>query len=373
MRFLLFTLGLLVMTSFSPAQSPRRVACIGDSITYGDKIPDRDAQSYPAVLQRLSQGRFSVGNFGVNGATALAVPFRSWRDTPACREAIDFNPSVAVVMLGINDLLGFGERLDEYPAALRAIVSRFQALPSAPRVFLCTLTPIAPPEQARDANRAIRDAMNPAIRAVAAETGAALVDISAIYPNRLDLLPDGLHPSREGAELIARAVLAALDAAPAPALISQPAPAAGPVDLSVRNEAYAAKNRAEEWLKTHSGETAELPGAEESDPALSRSGGIDELLPLLAGEDLSGPADLFSRYLRLAARLAADGHDTVFLADDRPVAWREALLRQLVRRQKIDAQGGGYWRDPGAADGDGASDVRATRTALRALAVALGE
>ena len=60
-RRVLFLAVLLSMTAAALSREPLRVACIGDSITYGDQLADRDSQSYPAVLQRLSQGRFAVG------------------------------------------------------------------------------------------------------------------------------------------------------------------------------------------------------------------------------------------------------------------------------------------------------------------------
>ena len=354
-----------VMAAAVFAQTPVRVACIGDSITYGDQLADRDVQSYPAVLERLSQGRFVVGNFGVNGATALPdIPFRSWIDTAACRDALAFAPDVAVVMLGINDLLGCREQLDRFPAALREIVARFQALPSAPHVFLCTLTPLAPPDQAQDVNQAIRDAMNPAICAVAAETGAAVVDVAAAFPCRMEWLPDGLHPSPAGAELIARTVLAALDAATAPPPRIQPAPVAGPVDLSIRNEAFAARQRAERWMDSRPTPN-DLRDLADARP-------VAELLPLLAGNSEVVRENPFYSFASLAAALDRAGEETVFLADGRPVAWREALLHQLVQRQRIDARGGGFWNDPRAEDSQ-ADAVRSTAYALRAIAIALGE
>ena len=139
----LSAIGILLMISFASAQNSVRVACVGDSITYGDQLADRATQSYPAVLERLSQGRFAVGNFGTNATTALKNTGRAWSDTPACRDALAFNPGIVIVMLGINDL-AFPDQYARYPADLREIVSRFQSLPSAPRLFLCTLTPIAP-------------------------------------------------------------------------------------------------------------------------------------------------------------------------------------------------------------------------------------
>ena len=349
---------LLAMNLAAAEQPPLRVACVGDSITFGDRIADRAAQSYPAVLQQLSAGRYLTGNFGVNGATALQGTGRCWLDTGAYREALVFAPDRVVVMLGINDL-AFPEFQPRFPDNLRDIVTRFQQLPSAPRVFLCTLTPIAPPESQVQANHAIQERMNPAIRSVAAETGSQVIDVSAVYPNRLELLPDGLHPSPEGAALIARTVLAALDSLTSTAPQILPAPAAGPVDISVRNEALAARARAEQWLQGHLAAAALPPLAAPADSA--------PLLPLLAGEPAATDESLFVACARLAAALARDGRETVFLPSGQPVAWRTALLHQLVQNQKIDARGGGYW------SADGTDDARDTAAALQALAAALGE
>ena len=49
-----------------------KVACVGNSITYGTGITNRDADSYPAQLQKLLGKKYSVGNFGKPGATLLA-------------------------------------------------------------------------------------------------------------------------------------------------------------------------------------------------------------------------------------------------------------------------------------------------------------
>lgn len=363
--------AMLLWVSMTPtvfARPPLRVACVGDSITYGDQLADCATQSYPAVLERLSQGRFVAGNFGVNGATALNVLFRNWTGTAACRNALVFKPDIVVIMLGINDL-AFPDLHAQYPADLRRIAARFQSLPSAPRIFLCTLTPIAPAERQAAANLAIRDSMNPAIRAVAAETGAQIIDIHAVFPNRIELLPDGLHPSPEGAELIARTVLAALERGPAELPQIHSAPAPGPVDISIRNEALAARDRARQWMKT------QAPPADLRDPASRLEGNmlrspadVAPLLPLLEGNPADGDGDPYLSSAALALALGRIGHETVFLADGRPVAWREALLHQVVRRQQIDARGLGFWAGPDAAD-----PVRSTAYALQAIAAALGE
>ena len=47
----------------------KRVACIGDSLTWGFSLPDPLRQSYPALLQERLGAEYEVRNFGCNGAS----------------------------------------------------------------------------------------------------------------------------------------------------------------------------------------------------------------------------------------------------------------------------------------------------------------
>jgi hypothetical protein len=212
--------------------------------------------------------------------------------------------------------------------------------------------------------------MNPAIRAVAQETGAGVIDISAAFPNRPELLPDGLHPSPEGAKIIAQTVWVALEAAlPKPQI--QAAPIPGPVAISIRNEAQAARQRAERWLADRTlPDNLPDPQTAWAERELRSPEDVADWLPLLDGP-LTGDDDVYERCAALAVALARIGHERVFLAPDRPVIWREALLHQLVIHQRMDAQGGGYW-NPTAADPNTPAAIRATWCALQALTTAIG-
>jgi len=361
---------LLSLPSFS--QEPLRVACVGDSITYGDKIFFRSFRSYPAVLQKLSNGRLITGNFGVNAKTALDIPGQAWTQTSACGRALLFQPDVVVIMLGINDLF-FSNLYGQYPEALRNIVERFQALPTSPRLFLCTLTPLAPAESQAEANRIIRTFFNPAIRQVAAQTDAAVIDLHSVFPATIEFLPDGVHPTPEGAALIAQTVLSAILPASAPSSPIHPSPAAGPVDLSIRNEALAAQNRATRWLGTQTPADSLPDPAKELEGKLLRSpDDLIHLLPLLEGEAPPDGRPPFYAMAALALALDRIGQETVFMTDDRPIQWRNALLHQLVQSQKINARGQGFWVAPDALD-PSRDAVRSTTDALQALKAALGD
>ncbi|MDQ3813038.1 MAG: hypothetical protein M3347_03705, partial [Armatimonadota bacterium] len=60
---------LLVAGRLCAAAEVTRVASVGDSITYGSGIQDREHNSYPAQLGAMLGEKWEVRNFGVSGAT----------------------------------------------------------------------------------------------------------------------------------------------------------------------------------------------------------------------------------------------------------------------------------------------------------------
>ena len=57
-----------------------RVACIGDSVTYGMTLEDRETESYPAQLQQMLGAGYQVATFGRNGATLLRQGHRPYME-----------------------------------------------------------------------------------------------------------------------------------------------------------------------------------------------------------------------------------------------------------------------------------------------------
>ena len=64
-------LSLVAMAVSACGSEPKRVACVGDSITYGSGIKGRETKSYPAQLAGMLGEDYVVKNFGVSGATML--------------------------------------------------------------------------------------------------------------------------------------------------------------------------------------------------------------------------------------------------------------------------------------------------------------
>ena len=80
-----------------------RVACVGDSITFGAGVGDREKNSYPAVLGRLLGEKWQVKNFGVSGATMLNKGDKPYTKQKAFAAALEFKPNVVLIKLGTND------------------------------------------------------------------------------------------------------------------------------------------------------------------------------------------------------------------------------------------------------------------------------
>ena len=85
--------------------APVKVACVGDSITFGSGLKPGDAR-YPQVLATLMGPDYDVKGFGNPGKTAGNYPGQAGRwfgSTPQHKQALDFKADIYISNLGIND------------------------------------------------------------------------------------------------------------------------------------------------------------------------------------------------------------------------------------------------------------------------------
>ena len=80
-----------------------KVACVGNSITYGYLLENRTQDAYPSVLQRALGKAYLVGNFGKSGATLLNKGHRPYTQQDEYKQALAFAADIVVIHLGIND------------------------------------------------------------------------------------------------------------------------------------------------------------------------------------------------------------------------------------------------------------------------------
>jgi lysophospholipase L1-like esterase len=207
---LLLCCGLVSAANGAQADTTVRVACVGDSITFGAGVEPRERSCYPALLDHLLGEGYEVRNFGVSGATLLSHGDLPYVDQPAYRQALEWQPQVVVIMLGTNDTKPHNwERRGAFVDDYTDLVESFQALDSEPRVLLALPVP-AFGESFGISETRVRQGVLPMVRGARERAGAELVDLHSPLVDHPEYFPDGVHPNAFGAEVMARTVFEAL-------------------------------------------------------------------------------------------------------------------------------------------------------------------
>lgn len=199
-----FALALLIVLATNLIAAPIRVACVGDSITYGAAIQDRATNNYPAVLGRLLGAEYDVKNFGVNGATLLKNGDKPYWKQSAFAAAKNFKPQVVIIKLGSNDSKPQNWKYkDEFTQNLIDLVQVFKQLESKPQVWICKPAPVAM-DRWGITEAVVKQEVIPAVVAAARRSkGVKLIDIYKVLAPHPEMFPDGVHPNAAGAKLMA--------------------------------------------------------------------------------------------------------------------------------------------------------------------------
>ena len=197
---------------------PLRVACVGNSVTYGYGLANRGRDAYPVRLQVMLDSaygvnRFEVGNFGHSGSTLLRKGHRPYMNLPEFRQALDFKADWVVIHLGLNDTdpRNWPDWKEEFIPDYRALIDSFRAVNPEARILICKMTPIFDRHSRfQSGTRDWHAQIQQAIAQVAQGAGVQLIDLFTPLHSRPDLFPDALHPNPEGALILAKTVYGAL-------------------------------------------------------------------------------------------------------------------------------------------------------------------
>nr|WP_299383950.1 GDSL-type esterase/lipase family protein [Allomuricauda sp.] len=182
-----------------------KIACVGNSITYGAGMVNREKNAYPVQLQQMLGKGYEVQNFGVSGRTLLKKGDLPYWDTEAYQDAIDFGADIVFIKLGTNDSKQQNRiHLDEFESDYKDLIKNFKANNTDVRIILLQPIPSFLQDSTSIWNPVIKNKIIPKTQQVAQDLGLETIDLYQLFVDKPQWVPDKIHPSSLGATLMAK-------------------------------------------------------------------------------------------------------------------------------------------------------------------------
>lgn len=197
-----------------PEEGDMKIACVGDSITYGFGVSDYGNKNYPKQLDTMLGDGYCVNNYGHSGATAQTHGDQPYYDYDEYKASLEFDADVLILMMGTNDSKPYNW-VDEatFKAEYIKLINCYKEQNPDIRVILCTpATSYMVDDNAEgltsfDISPERCDIIAGIVRGIALEYGYELVDINLATKNNPALFVDDLvHPNTDGATVIATTI-----------------------------------------------------------------------------------------------------------------------------------------------------------------------
>ena len=187
-----------------------KIACIGDSLTYGHLVEDREVNCYPAVLNELLGDDYVVGNFGVNGHTMLKTGDQPYWNHENFKLSQLFEPDIIIIMLGSNDSKPHNfTSIEDFSSTYEEMIMNYRKLATKPRIYIMTPPTVFPPEFP-DMSTIQHEVVNQIVGAIKELSKKLRISVIDVNQKTADFsegfVADGVHMNKAGAKLVANAV-----------------------------------------------------------------------------------------------------------------------------------------------------------------------
>jgi len=197
-----------------------RIVALGDSITNGVHEGVREEDTFRHLLQEELPNTIGYGteviNAGVNGDITTTAIDRLELDV------LQYKPDYVIIMFGVNDAGYYRPTTNsmadtprvtavDFKSNLERIIRTVQEIGAKP--VLVTPVPMNPSYGHKDYPAYVENGLNylvdeyaDIIRVLSAQTGLPLIDVHQVFsadPNTEKLVPDGIHPNKDGHRFIA--------------------------------------------------------------------------------------------------------------------------------------------------------------------------
>lgn len=207
-HYFFIVIAFLVCCSAAMAQAKIKVACVGNSITEGARLPA--GKTYPEQLQQLLGEAYEVKNFGLGGRTLLKkgdIPY--WNESKYT-EALQWSPDIVIIKLGTNDSKPQNWKWgSEFRQDYMAFVNSFKQASNSPKIYACYPLPVFEYKWGIT-DSIVKNEIIPAIKKAAKKTKSKVINLYKPFIGKAELTYDGVHPNAEGCTLLASEVYKAI-------------------------------------------------------------------------------------------------------------------------------------------------------------------
>jgi acetyl esterase/lipase/lysophospholipase L1-like esterase len=199
------------------------IACVGNSITAGNKLSDTASQRYTSLLiKNLNTEYLSLGinnldspviiaNKGLSGRTMLkngTQPY--WKETATIGQIFTLKPNIITIMLGTNDTkpVNWSHYSSQFESDYTAMIDTFSSISSSPKIILCIPPPIfkvrtSASDTTTHSDSTMLYGIIPIIKKIAAAKSLPVIDTRTSLISRQNLFSDSLHPDSMGHKILA--------------------------------------------------------------------------------------------------------------------------------------------------------------------------
>ncbi|MGT2950075.1 esterase [Streptococcus cuniculi] len=186
-----------------------KVATVGDSLTYGYGLENRERDAYPSILADKLGHHYQVSNFGLSGRSLQSTSDYPYLQEKNAQLSLESEADIVIIMIGSNDSRGPYWNKERFIKEYGELVDRYLKMPSQPDVYLL-VPPYVPTSRFGLNNDIVRTELQEIIPRIAEERGLEWINFYPLTERHLEYYSDGLHLTPLGNQLVADRVYAAI-------------------------------------------------------------------------------------------------------------------------------------------------------------------
>ena len=198
---------IILVLALTACSSLTKVACVGDSITYGYGIKNDSA--YPVILSRNLGLKYSVLNFGESGKTLQRKTDFSYWDCKEFTNVMQERPNIIIIILGTNDTKHAFWNAERMQRDYQSLIDTFKTIPTKPRIYLCLPVPVFKAKFGIT-EEVLTTGVMPIVEQIAKHNGLTIIDLYHPMKDQADNFPDGVHPNAIAAKKMADLIAASI-------------------------------------------------------------------------------------------------------------------------------------------------------------------